>query len=344
MKTVALGDKKIGAGFPRYVIAEIGGNFETVAQGVRLIDLAAQAGADAVKFQTFRADTLTSRKAMFDMENTGKISQYDHFKKYELSAQAHVALFAHAASKGLFSFSTPSHPTDADMLEGLKTQAYKIGSDDAVNIPFLRHVARKGKPVLLSTGMCTLEEVQRSVEAIEKEGNREIILFHCVTSYPAHPESLNLRAIAAMQECFDYPVGYSDHALGIDACYAAAVLGAPILEFHFTHDKKADGPDHRLSKDLAETAELVRKLKELPLILGDGVKAPVAAEEATRRNNRKSLVLIRDVKSGEKITAQNVEPKRPGYGIACADYDKVLGKVAVRNLSADEVLQWEDLA
>lgn len=343
MKSVRLAGKSIGPGNPCYVIAEIGGNFRTVDEARRLIDLAAASGVDCVKLQTFRAETLTTRDAVFEMENTGRVSQFALFKKYEVSRETHEAVFAYAASKGLFCFSTPSHETDADLLEELGSQAYKIGSDDAVNIPFLRHVARKGKPVLLSTGMCTLEEVRRSVDAILSEGNEQISLFHCTTSYPCHPDAVNLGALRSMQEAFAFPVGYSDHTLGIDVCYAAAVLGAPVLEFHFTHDKKAEGPDHMLSKDPAETAELVRKVRLLPAIMGDGIKRPVPAELPQLRNNRKSLVVLRDVKKGAKLAPEDVGPRRPGTGIACEHYDAVLGKTAGRDLSAGAVLAWDDL-
>lgn len=344
MRTVALGGKKVGAGQPCYLIAEIGGNFLTVEEAERLIDLAAEAGVDAVKLQTFRAETLTTRKAVFEMENTGKVSQFDLFKKYEVSPETHHAIFAHAAKRGLFCFSTPSHATDTDLLASLGSQAYKIGSDDAVNVPFIRHAARKGKPILLSTGMCTLAEVQASVKAIEDEGNTDIILFHCTTSYPTHPEAVNLGAMLAMQKALPYPVGYSDHTLGIDVCYAAAALGAPILEFHFTHDKKAEGPDHMLSKDPRETAELARKVRLLPVIMGDGIKRPAPAEANQLRNNRKSLVVIRGVKAGAKLAEGDFEARRPGTGIACARYDEVLGKTAKRALSEGEVLTWDDLA
>ena len=343
MKSVTLGTKTIGPGNPCYVIAEIGGNFTTAAQGKRLIDLAADAGADAVKFQTFRADTLTTCKAIFEMENTGVVSQHETFRKYEVDEATHVALFDHARARGIFAFSTPSHPSDVDMLDALGVAAHKIGSDDAVNIPLLKHVARTGKPVLLSTGMCAMTEVERALDAILEESNDQVVLFHCTTNYPTHPEAVNLRAMVTMQDRLGVPVGYSDHTLGIDTCYAAAVLGAPAVEFHFTHDKKADGPDHMLSKTADETAALVAKLRQLPVILGDGVKRPMPSEMNTRRNNRKSLVLTRAVAAGEKLGPNNVAIMRPGYGIACEHYYSVLGKTASRDLAADDVLRWEDI-
>lgn len=346
MKPVALGQRMIGGpGAVRpYLIAEIGGNFTTIDEARRLVDLAAECGCDAVKVQTFRAETLTSRKAMFGMENTGIASQYDHFLKYELDETSHRQVFEYARGKGLIAFSTPSHETDVDLLEGLGVPAHKIGSDDAVNIPFLKYVARTGKPVLLSTGMCTMAEVERAADAILAEGNDQIILFHCTTNYPTHPESVNLRAMVSMREKFGLPVGYSDHTLGIDVCFTAAVLGAPVLEFHFTHDKAAEGPDHILSKTVDEVAELKRRLDLLPVILGDGLKRPMPTEMTSRRNNRKSLVLAAAVAMGAKLSPANVAIKRPGTGIGCEHYWNVIGKTAARDLAADEPLTWEDLA
>lgn len=343
MKTVNLDIKSVGSGFGCYTIAEIGGNFDNVDKAIELIDLAASAGCDAVKLQTFKADTITSRKAMFHMENTGDLLQWDHFKKYEITDQTHKEIFNYANSKGLFSFSTPSHQSDIDMLEKIGVSAHKIGSDDAVNIPLLKYAAQTKKPILLSTGMCTMSEVQKSVDAILEEGNSELILFHCTTNYPTHPESVNLLAMTEMQKCFGVPVGYSDHTLGIDTCYAAAVLGASILEFHFTFDKNAEGPDHMLSKDYEETAKLIKKVRQLPVILGDGVKRPMPTEMNTRQNNRKSIVLIGHVAAGEKIGPHNVDIKRPGYGIPCDQWWSVMGKTASKDLIADNPLSWTDL-
>lgn len=343
MKVVTLGNKEIGPFRPPYVIAEIGGNFRTAEEAIRLIDLAAGAGVDAVKIQTFRADTLTTRKAVFEMENTGMVPQHELFAKFEVGEQVHHAIFEHARGRGITMFSTPSHSTDLDLLERLDAPCHKIGSDDAANIPFLKCVARTGKPVLLSTGMCTMTEVERALDAILEEGNEQVVLFHCTTNYPTHPESVNLKAMVSMHARFGVPIGYSDHTLGIDVCYTAAVLGASVLEFHFTHDKNADGPDHMLSKTPEETAELVRRLRQLPVILGDGVKRPMPSEMNTRRNNRKSIVLIADVKAGEKIGPRNIAIKRPGTGIPSTHWYEVLGKAASRDLAADEVLGWDDL-
>src|SRR6266702_6961331 len=185
-----------------YVIAEIGGNFTTFEEARRLIDEAAGTGADAVKLQTYRAETLSSKKAMFDMENTGVTSQFELFRKYEVDEDLHRKVFAYAGEQGLDWFSTPSHSSDADMLERLGVGVFKVGSDDAYNIPFLKDLARRGKPVMMSTGMCTLDEVKESVAAMLETGNPRIMLLHAITSYPTHPDSVNLRAMQTLARAF----------------------------------------------------------------------------------------------------------------------------------------------
>lgn len=341
--TVNVAKHPIGKGHPVYIIAEIGGNFTDLDAGRKLVDLALKAGADAVKLQHYRADTITSKQAMFEMENTGLVPQHTLFRKYELSEELTRQMVDYCRQKKITVFTTPSHRTDIEALRKFDFPAWKIGSDDATNIPFLKFVAKEMKPIILSTGMCTLDEVKRSVEAVRGEGNDQLILLHCVTNYPTHPESVNLRAMQTMQARFDLPVGYSDHTLDTDACYAAAVLGAAVLEFHFTHDRKAEGPDHMLSKNYSETAELVRKVRLLPTLLGDGVKHPAKSEATSLRNNRKSIVVARDIRVGEAITEQNIDIKRPGYGIPCDRYYEILGRVARRELKADDVLSWDDL-
>jgi N,N'-diacetyllegionaminate synthase len=344
MKKIKIAHSEIGTLDFIYIIAEIGGNFTDFPTAKKLIDLAKSSGANAVKLQHFTAETLTSKKAMFDMENTGKVSQYELFKKYELSEVLSREIFRYCVEAEVDIFSTPAHSTDVDFLETLNVCAHKIGSDDAVNIPLLKYVAKTNKPIILSSGMCTISEVQRSVDAILEEGNDQILLLHCTTNYPAHPESINLKAMATMQNQFpNIPVGYSDHTIGIDACYTAAVMGAKILEYHFTYDKNAEGPDHMLSKDPQEATELIKKVRLLPTMMGDGIKRPMPSEMNTRYNNRKSLILTQNIRKGEKISSKNVSIKRPGYGIACEHYYSVLGKTASRDLTSENVLMWEDI-
>lgn len=327
-----------------YIIAEIGGNFTTIEEAKRLIDEAAACGVDAVKLQTYRADHVASRKAVFDMENTGVVSQHELFRKYEIGETLHGEVFAYAEAKGLDWFSTPSHESDVDLLEKLGVGAHKIGSDDAVNLPFLRYVARTGKPIILSTGMCTLQEVRESVGAILGEGNERLILLHAVTSYPTHAENVNLGAMQAlMREFPQLDVGYSDHTLGPVACLCAAAMGARVLERHFTYDKKAEGPDHQLSADPAEMKWLVDSVRTFEVMRGSGIKRPADSERTTRINNRKSVVLNVAVQAGERLTKDHLAIKRPGYGIPPKDFERVLGRAAAKAMEADSVLTWEDL-
>lgn len=327
-----------------YIIAEIGGNFTTYEQALLLIDAAVECGVDAVKLQTYRAETVASKMAMFDMENTGKVSQFDLFQKYQIDRELHRQVFAYAESKGLDWFSSPSHESDLAMLEELGVGVHKIGSDDAVNLPFLRNVARLGKPVILSTGMCTLEEVRESVEAILSEGNDNLILLHAITSYPTHAPNVNLRAMQTLMQAFpQLDIGYSDHTLTPVACLTAAAMGARILERHFTYDKKADGPDHILSADPAEMKWLVNAVREFEVMRGDGVKRPAPSEAGTRINNRKSVVLTREVTTGETLAREDLAVKRPGYGIAPRDIDKIVGRTVKKDLQIDTVLAWDDL-
>ncbi len=328
-----------------YIIAEIGGNFTTFEDAANLIDAAKACGADAVKLQTYRAKTIASREAIFDMENTGVVSQFELFQKYEIDEDLHRKVFSYAEERDLDWFSTPSHETDADMLDRLGVGAYKIGSDDAYNTPFLKALARRGKPIMLSTGMCTLQEVKESVAAIRETGNQQIILLHAITNYPTHPESVNLRAMQTLAETFpDIDVGYSDHTLNPVACICAAAMGARVLEKHFTTDKNADGPDHMLSADPAEMKTIIESVRLFERMKGDGVKRPADSEAGTRRNNRKSIVLEKALAAGEKITAAHIAIKRPGYGIPPKHFDELIGRSVRRDMTAENVLNWEDLS
>lgn len=328
-----------------YIIAEIGGNFTTYEQAVRLIDEAKASGVDAVKLQTYRAETLSSKKAVFDMENTGVTSQYELFDEYAIGEELHKKVFAYAREKGLDIFSSPSHKTDVDMLERLGCDAYKIGSDDAVNLPLLRYIAALGKPIIYATGMCTLAEIQESVEAMLAQGNENIAILHAITAYPTHPEDVNLRAMQTLQRTFPHlPVGYSDHTLGTTACILAAAMGARILEKHFTYDKHADGPDHIHSADPEEMRQIVDAVRTFEVMRGSGIKMPAKAEAITRKNNRKSIVVCQDVKAGEIIGEEAVDIKRPGYGIAPKYLEQVIGRRAAHDLQKDDILSWKDLA
>lgn len=327
-----------------YVIAEIGGNFADYDTAVKLIDQAAECGVDAVKLQTYRAETIASRQAVFDMENTGVVPQQELFRKGELSEELHREIFDYARAKGLDIFSTPSHITDVEMLQRLHADVYKLGADDLTNLPFLKAVARLQKPIMLSTGMGTLSEVRDAVDAILEEGNEEIIIMHVVSIYPTAPQYVNLAAIYTLQREFpQFAIGYSDHTLGVDSCIFAAVMGAEVVEKHFTYDKNADGPDHILSADLLEMKTLVDKVRLFEAMRGSGIKRPQGAEVKNRVNNRKSLICVKAKKMGERLAAEDIAVKRPGTGIAPMEWDLVVGRRLIRDMEADAVLHWTDI-
>lgn len=327
-----------------YIIAEIGGNFTDYETAVRLIDAAKRSGVDAVKLQTYRADTLVSGSAVFDMENIKGVPQVEYFKKFEISKDLHWKIYAYARQAGLQIFSTPTHYTDVEMLEELGTDIYKVGADDAVNIPFLKKLARLGKPLMLSTGMCTLEEVKTSVNAILEEGQSDLIIMHTVSLYPTRDEYVNLNVIKTlMREFPEFVIGYSDHTLGVDSCIYAAAMGAKVIEKHFTYDKGADGPDHILSATEEEMTRLVRAVRQFEIMSGNGIKMPVNDEVKNRKNNRKSVITTKAVKKGEIFTEENLDIKRPGTGISPRWYEEILGKRASCDMERDTLLSWTDI-
>lgn len=326
-----------------YIIAEIGGNFTTLSEAKNLIDEAVRCKVDAVKIQTYQAETLCCTKAMFDMEAVGVSSQYDYFTKYELSEKLHREIFAYAKEKNIDIFSTPSHYSDAVMLERLGVDVYKIGADDAVNIPLLKKIALLGKPIILSTGMCTLKEVISSVYAILSTGNDQIMLMHTVSAYPTYPEAVNLLAIQTLQREFPHiPVGYSDHTKGILACLFAASMGAQMIEKHFIVKKSEEYPDSILSADSAEMEELVASIRLFETMRGTGIKMPDKSELINREKNRKSIVANRFINKGESLTLDNIDVKRPGSGISPEFLEQILGKTASRTLEKDAILGWGD--
>jgi len=327
-----------------YVVAEIGGNFTDYDTAVLLIDQAKESGADAVKLQTYKASTIASRQAMFDMENTGVVQQAEYFKKFEIDRKMHEKVYAYAREQGLDIFSTPSHMSDVEMLEKLGTDVYKIGADDLTNIPFLKSIARLHKTIMLSTGMSTLEEVREAVNAILEEGNLDIVIMHVVSLYPTAPKYVNLEAIRTLQREFpQFTIGYSDHTLGVDSCIFAAVMGARVIEKHFTYNKQADGPDHVLSATKDEMKILVEKIRLYEEMKGHGIKMPMGDEVKNRRNNRKSIVCVRSLKKDEVIAETDIDIKRPGVGILPKYKDSLIGKRVVRDMEEDTLLQWADV-
>lgn len=345
-----------------FIIAEAGVNHNgSLEMAFQLIDVAAAAGADAVKFQTFRAEKLvteTTKKAAYQIKNTGSIeSQFEMLKKLELSLDDHRELLAHSEDKKILFMSTPFDEESADMLDDLGLKVFKVGSGEITNKPLLQHIARKNKPMIISTGMSYLEEVAKAIQWIEEARNHAgeiiippkarfsypLVLLHCVTNYPALPDEVNLLAIQTMREAFHLPVGYSDHTMGMEISIAAAAMGAVVVEKHLTLSNDMEGPDHKASLEPGEFTCLVRSVRNIEKAMGDGVKKPVQHEENTRRLVRRSIVLTRNVKAGESLSLSDVALKRPGDGIPPEFKEIVIGMKAVRDITRDTVLTWSDL-
>ena len=343
-----LAGRAIAPGRPAFVIAEAGVNHNgDPALARALIDAAADSAADAVKFQTFRTSALTSRtapKAAYQIEATGAgESQSEMLMRLELSTETLRALQAHAAARGIVFFSTPFDEASADTLAALGVPMFKIPSGEITNLPLLRHIAAKGKPIILSTGMSTLDEVAQALAAIGDVADVPVAILHCVSAYPAPVGEVNLRAMDALRDRFGRPVGLSDHTLGLEIALAAVARGAAIVEKHLTLDKNLPGPDHRASLEPVEMAALVRGIRNIEAALGDGVKRPMPSELDTRRVARKSLVAARALRAGEELVKDAVAVKRPGTGISPAELERALGRRVRRDLAADDVIDWTAL-
>jgi N,N'-diacetyllegionaminate synthase len=341
-----IGNKEINATSPTYVIAEIGvnhnGSMELAKQS---IDAAVFSGADAVKFQTFKSEKLVSkfaRKAKYQAENTNdsESSQLDMLKKLELSNKDFIELKEYCEEKGIEFLSTPFDEESAEFLKEINVHAFKIGSGDLNNYPFLSFISKLKIPVILSTGMSTLSEIEEALEVLQ---DSEVSLLHCTSVYPAPLKDVNLYSLITMKNAFHKLIGYSDHTLGNEVTISAITLGAKIIEKHFTLDKNLPGPDHKASLDPAEFAEMVRAIRNVEMSFGDGIKRCMPSEIDTKLVARKSLVVLRDLNKGDVLTEHNLGIKRPGNGIEPKYYDLLLGKQVKMDIKEDQALKWEDL-
>ena len=338
---VRIGNTWVGPGEPCFMVAEIGACFRDIETGQALIRRAAQAGANAVKAQTFRAETLVVNGAYFTLEDGSRLSQYEYFKPYELSIETHRILAATAKDLGILFFSTPSHQDDVELLESLHVPVYKIGSDDLTNLPLLDDVARKGKPVIISTGMSDLGEVEQALATSKNAGNEAVILLHCVVGYPARIEEANLRAIRTLQNVFGVPVGFSDHLRSHVPDVAAVALGASMIEKHFVLDRSPGGPDYDVACTPDEFAAMVQAVREAERALGDGVKTIQPGEQKWREAARKSLIAAKDVEAGQVLSPQDLDVRRPASGIPPSRYFEILGRRPRCRINKGTVLQWD---
>ncbi len=347
MKPFSIAGRSIGRDDAPYLIAEAGVNHNgDPALALQLVDAAADAGADAVKFQTFRATSLATAsapQAAYQQERAAASSQVEMLRRLELPADALRAAFARAADRGIAAFSTPFDLGSAALLMELGVPALKVGSGDLTNLLLLRAVAAAGNPVILSTGMATIDEVDAAVAAIRAGGDPPLALLHCLSAYPAPPPETNLRAIRALRARYGVEVGFSDHTTGMAAPIAAVALGAVIIEKHLTLDRDLPGPDHAASMEPHELAALAAALNEAHAALGDGQKRPQPSEEDARRVARRSLVAARDLAAGTVLTAADLDAKRPADGISPLLLDAVIGRRLVRDLPEDGILAPEDL-
>lgn len=333
----------IGANQPCFIIAEAGVNHNgDLDLAHQLVDVAIDAGADAIKFQTFRAERLVSAgapKATYQLATTSAgESQFEMLRRLELDADAHAALIAHCRDRHILFLSTPFDEASADLLETLGVPAFKTPSGEITNLPYLGHVARKNKPMIVSSGMAFLGEVEAAVRTIEAAGNHAFALLHCISNYPASPADINLRAMQTMACAFNVAVGYSDHTPGIEVSLAAVALGACIVEKHFTIDRNLPGPDHQASVKPAELAALVRGIRIVEAALGDGRKQPAASEANTAAVARKSLVAAYDIPAGAALTETMIAFKRPGTGLPPAMREFLIGRVVHKAISAGTLL------
>ena len=347
--SVQLGEVTVGRNHPPYIVAEIGSNHNgDMALCRQLIDAAADAGAHAVKFQSWSETSLIAEEEY--ARNTRYTDTKRHFgslremvRAYQFTPAQHAEARSHCASRGIAFCSTPFSEAEVDLLDALDVPFFKIASMDVVHIALLKHVARKGRPVMVSTGMATLAEIENAVEAIRTEKNDQIVLLHCVSIYPPEASAVNLRNLETLDRAFELPVGFSDHTLGTSIPMAAIALGACVIEKHFTLDKGMPGWDHAISADPSELRALVDGGLQVFQALGSSRRQVSDAELEKRKKFRRSVVAANDLRAGQTLTQRDLEAKRPGTGIAPNELPYVVGRRLVRDVRRDSLLAWSDL-
>ena len=330
-----------------FIIAEAGVNHNgSLDLAYQLIDVAKDAGADAIKFQTFKAENVVSEladKAEYQKKTTGSDkSQLEMIKKLELSFEDFVKLKKYCDKKEIMFLSTPFDYQSIDFLYDL-VDIYKIPSGEIINYPYLKHIVAKNKPLIMSTGMANLGEIEEAINIIRSVNSEaKISLLHCTTNYPTPYEEVNLKAIQTLAAAFKLPVGYSDHTLGIEVPIAAVARGAKIIEKHFTLDKKLPGPDHKASLEPSELKEMVKAIRNIEMALGDGIKKPNKSETEIMKVARRSLIATRDIRAGEIIKESDIAIKRPGKGIPPKFKEIVIGMKLINDIRQDEPFRWEN--
>lgn len=346
MQTFSINGRIIGPGAPCFIIAEAGSNHNRdLATAKQLVDTALAAGADAVKFQTFTADKIAARTqhAITKIDLAGAKSLHELYANAELPREWQRELSEYCATKGIMFLSTPFDEDAVDELEALAMPVIKIASFELVHLPLLRHAARTGRPIILSTGLANLGEIEEAVQAIRGEGNEQIALLHCAINYPAKFTSVNLAAMDTMRQAFQVPVGYSDHTPGVNVPIAAVARGATIIEKHFTTDKSLPGPDHSFALDPQELTAMVRGIRETEAAIGSPIKQPEQDELIHVKRGRRSVFARVDIPAGVTITADMLAVLRPGVGLMSKYLDVIVGRPARRAIKAHEPITWDEV-
>jgi N,N'-diacetyllegionaminate synthase len=349
MRVVRIGKRLIGEGQPCFMAAEVGINHNgDLDLAHRLIDAAADAGADAVKFQNYHTeDFISDRSLTHEYVSQGQTvvePQYDMFKRYELSPENLRELRLHCDERRVLFFSTPMSEQGIRELVQVGAPLMKNGSDCLVHLPLIRAMARTGLPTVISTGMATYDDVQDAVESFRSAGGKDLILLHCTSSYPTPPEDVHLRKIATLSAAFDCPVGLSDHTDGVVAAIGSVALGACMIEKHFTLDKNLPGPDHRFSADAEEFGRLVESVRALEKSLGSSEIIPAASEQLGRRDYRLSCVSARELPAGHFLTASDIAFRRPGFGFPPKAVDDLIKRKLVTDVRSGHIFMAEDFA
>lgn len=344
-KRIKICDRWVGKGEPCFIIAEAGSNHDRkLSQAKELIDVAAEAGADAVKFQTYSAETLYSKKTpqfSYLKELEGGKSTYEIIKERELPREWQAELAEHAKEKGIIFMSTPFDKAAIDELDEIGVPVYKWASFEITDLPLLKYVASKGKPLIISTGMCNLADIQEALDTVRSAGNQNIILLHCISLYPTQPAQVNLRMMDTMRNAFHVPVGLSDHTMVISVPIAAVARGACVIEKHFTLSRKLKGPDHPFALEPNELKAMVKGIREVEESLGSSVKQMLKEEEEMARLGRRSIIAKVNIPKGAKITESMLIIKRPGLGIPPKFVDIVVGRTAKQDIEAEDIITWE---
>ncbi|MFB3850645.1 MAG: N-acetylneuraminate synthase [Acidobacteriota bacterium] len=345
MVEFAINKRKIGDGYPCFIIAEAGVNHNgNLGLALKLVEAAKDSGADAVKFQTFKAENLVLKgapQANYQKKNSKFKDQYEMLKSLELNFNDFIKIKEKCDKRNITFLSTPFDEESASFLNQINVPAFKIGSGDFNNLPLLIRIINFKKPLIMSSGMSDLKEVRKVIKKLRQIGLKRIALLHCVSSYPAPYSDVNLNVIKKFKSLFDFPIGFSDHTLGVHIPIAAVSLGANIIEKHFTLDRKMEGPDHKASLQPEELKEMVKMIRDIETALGEDAKKITPSEENTLKVARKSLVAIVDIKKGEKVKREMVVPKRPSGGIEPMMIDKLIDRVAKIDISKDTILKWE---